>query len=37
MQMAVEVEFFGGRTWRSVVSSGGVTCEVAKIRPRALV
>jgi hypothetical protein len=35
-QRAVEVEFFGGRTWRPAVSSGGVAVEVARIRPRAL-
>jgi hypothetical protein len=31
------VEVFGGRDWLPVVSSGGVTCEVGKLRPRALV
>jgi len=36
VQTAVEVEFFGGRTWRPAVSSGGVAGEVARIRPRAL-
>jgi hypothetical protein len=36
-QRAVEVEFFGGRTWRPVVSSDGVALEVAKIRPPTLV
>jgi hypothetical protein len=33
----VQVEVFGARDWRPVVSSGGVTCEVGKLRPRALV
>src|SRR5262245_16946510 len=33
----VEVEVFGGRAWEAVVSSDGVTCEVAPLRPRALV
>jgi hypothetical protein len=33
----VQIELFGGRDWRPIVSSGGVTCEVGKLRPRALV
>jgi hypothetical protein len=36
VRTAIETEFFGGRTWRPAVSSGGVEVEVARIRPRAL-
>jgi hypothetical protein len=32
----IEVEVFGGRAWRQVVSSGGVVCEVGTLRKRAL-
>jgi hypothetical protein len=33
----IEAEVFGGRQWRSVVSSGGVICEVSTWRRRTLV
>jgi hypothetical protein len=33
----LETEVFGGRTWRQVVSSGGVVCEVGTLRKRTLV
>jgi hypothetical protein len=33
---AVQTEFFGGRTWRTVVSSDGVVSEVSTWRSRAL-
>jgi len=32
----IEVEVFGGRAWRQVVSPDGVTCEVSTLRKRAL-
>ena len=32
----IEAEIFGGRVWRSVVSSSGVVCEVGALRERAL-
>ena len=33
----IETEVFGGRNWRSIVSSGGVACEVSTWRKRTLV
>lgn len=33
----IETEVYGGRNWRSVVSSDGVTVEIARLRPRALI
>src|SRR5262249_45780727 len=33
----IEAEFFGGRTWRQIVSSAGVVCEVGILRKRTLV
>jgi hypothetical protein len=33
----IETEVFGGRTWRQVVSSDGVVCEVGTLRKRTLV
>jgi hypothetical protein len=32
----IEIEIFAGRTWRPVISSDGVSCEVSTLRPRAL-
>jgi len=32
----VEAEVFGGRKWRSIISSNGVVCEVSTLRKRAL-
>jgi hypothetical protein len=32
----IEAEVFGGRKWRSVVSSSGVVCGVGSLRQRAL-
>jgi hypothetical protein len=33
----IETEVFGGRSWRPVISSHGVSCEVSVLRPRALI
>jgi hypothetical protein len=32
----IETEVFAGRSWRPVISSDGVFCEVSTLRPRAL-
>ena len=36
LRHAIEVEIFGGRSWRPVVSRDGIACEVGTLRPRAL-
>jgi hypothetical protein len=36
LREVIETEIFAGRSWRPVVSSGGVSCEVSVLRPRAL-
>jgi hypothetical protein len=37
LREVIETEVFGGRSWRPVISSGGVSCEISTLRPRALI
>jgi hypothetical protein len=36
LREVIETEVFGDRSWRPVISSDGVSCEVSTLRPRAL-
>jgi hypothetical protein len=36
LREVIETEVFAGRSWRPVLSSDGVSCEVSTLRPRAL-
>jgi hypothetical protein len=36
LREVIETEVFGGRSWRPVTSTDGVTCWVSTLRPRAL-